>query len=204
MILDGLRTWLGNRGNACKEWWGGLRKVWTDLHYIERYVGVGLFLLKTLVPTELIWLFIWNWKEKRKWLPDVYVVVVTVLLGILLACFPNVGIAIYFLASIIVYLLNVVVLDHKVFGAPRSPERSLILFILNIAQVVLIFAIFYNSLGVSKPPLVEALLVFGTINFPPEAPSMAAFQVAIDFMLLAVFLAHFVGGLGEGNDDKRS
>jgi hypothetical protein len=128
----------------------------------------------------------------------------------------GVGIAIYFLVSIIVYLLNVVLLDHKVFGEVRSPERSLILFILNVAQVVLIFAIFYRSklpdLG-ALDALVVALLVFGTVTLPNEAVAepIAAIQVAADFMLLAVFLAHFVGGLGRGdalkgkdNEDKRS
>ncbi len=45
--------------------------------------------------------------------------------------------------------------------------------------------------------LVETLLVFGTVGYPKEARAIAGFQIAIDFMLLAVFLAHFVGRLGE-------
>jgi hypothetical protein len=173
------------------------------LYGIEKPVGAVLFVLKTFIPTEAIRLFVWDWRDKWKSFPDWYVFGVTVPLGIL-AWSPSwrywplclsVLIASYLLFSIIVYLLNVVLLDHKVFGGVRSPERSLILFMLNVAQVVLIFAIFYRSSEVSDP-LVEALLVLGTINFPPEAKPMAAFQVAIDFLLLAVFLAHFVGGLG--------
>jgi hypothetical protein len=172
--------------------------------HIEKPVGVGLFVLKTFTLTEFIRLFVWNWKDKLLSFPDWCVFGVTVALAILFWTTPpgSVLIASYLLFSIIVYLLNVVLLDHKVFGAPRSPERSLILFILNVAQVVLIFAIFYSPFVVSRPPLVEALLVFGTINFPTEAPYLAAFQVAADFMLLAVFLAHIVGRVGR--DDTKS
>jgi len=209
-----LRTWRDNRRKAGEEWWRNLLKIWpaSNLHGIEKPVGVVLFVLKTLTLTELIALLAWNWKGKRKWLPDVYVGIVIVVLGFLLARFPSVVIASYFLASIMVYLLNVVLLDYKVFGDPdhsgwasavRSPERSLILFILNVAQVVLIFAIFYRwklpSLEACDA-LVDAFLVFGTVSLPEKigegAKGMAAFQVATDFMLLAVFLAHFVGGLG--------
>jgi hypothetical protein len=66
-------------------------------------------------------------------------------------------------------------------------------------RVRLIFAIFYRLQlrgSGAGDALVAALLVFGTVGFPEDAKPIAGFQVAIDFMLLAVFLAHFVGGLG--------
>ena len=74
-------------------------------------------------------------------------------------------------------------------------------FMLNVLHVVLIFAIFYRLWvpGLKYgDALVDALLVFGTVSLPQEqkARSVGAIQVATDFMLLAVFLAHFVGGLG--------
>jgi hypothetical protein len=47
MAFEGWRTWWDNRQKAGKEWREGLGKIWTDLQYIERYVGVGLFLMKT-------------------------------------------------------------------------------------------------------------------------------------------------------------
>jgi hypothetical protein len=102
------------------------------------------------------------------------------------------------LASIIIILLNVLFLT-KLFGPVASPERTLILFMFNVIQVVLIFAIFYRLQlrgSGAGDALVAALLVFGTVGFPEDAKPIAGFQVAIDFMLLAVFLAHFVGGLG--------
>src|SRR5215471_5596906 len=203
----------------CTEWWGDLRKIWKadELQGIERPVDVILFVLKTLTLTELIQLLGWNWKDKLTSFPDWYVFGVTVFLGILLRWSPSwsfwprclsVVIAIYFLGSVMVYLLNVVLLDHKVFGDPRSPERSLILFILNVAQVVLIFAILYSSwlpnLG-SGEALVDAVLVFGTVSLQKGVePKLAAIQVAIDVMLLAVFLAHFVGGVGRDPKESQS
>jgi hypothetical protein len=208
MAFEGWRTWWDSRRKVGKVWREGLQKIRADLDGIEKPVGVWLFRLKSLILTELIQLVVWNWKDEPKWqerLPVVYVVAVTVLLVILLAWFPSAWIAAYFLGSIIVYLLNVVLLDHKVFGAPRSPERSLILFIINIAQVVLIFAIFYRwkipNLG-APDALIDAVLIFGTVSLPDqinmEARSIAAIQVATDFILLAVFLAHIVGGIGRG------
>jgi hypothetical protein len=73
----------------------------------------------------------------------------------------------------------------------------------NVAQVVLIFAIFYRT---ERPgleasdALVTALLVFGTVGYDELAKHLAGFQIAIDFLLLAVFLAHFVGGLGSSRN----
>jgi hypothetical protein len=106
----------------------------------------------------------------------------------------------YLLASTIVVLLNVLFLSKLSFiGPPASNERTLLLFMFNVAQVVVIFAIFYRL----KLPflsacdaLLKALLVFGTISYPREAEGIAGVQIVIDLVLLAVFLAFFVGRLG--------
>jgi hypothetical protein len=211
MAFDDLQKWWDNRRQGCKEWRDRLRKIRDapNLHGIEKPVGVALFVLNTLAPTELIRLFVWNWNEKRKSFPDLYVVAVTVLLGFLLRWSPSWPvlsrwIAGYLLASVIVYLLHVVLLT-KVFGPVRSVARSLILLIFNVTQVVLIFAIFYRSMGIDDA-LVDAVLVFGTVSLPDEvarkARSVAAIQVATDIMLLAVFLGHFIGGLGRGEEER--
>jgi predicted branched-subunit amino acid permease len=65
--------------------------------------------------------------------------------------------------------------------------------------VVLSFAIFYRLQLPHLPApdaLFKTLLVFGTIGYPLGAEVIVALQIAIDFLLLAVFLAVFVGGLG--------
>jgi hypothetical protein len=186
------------------EWRNGWRKIkeTKELHGIEKPVARMIYILKIFTPLQLLLVIFGPRVRSTPGSTDVYVVAVTVVLFLLLWLadyWPSVSfwLASYFLASVIVYLLNVVLLT-KVFGPVLSPERSLILLMLNVTQVVLIFAIFYSSLGISNP-LSEALLVFGTINFPPKARSLAAFQISIDFLLLAVFLAHFIGGLGRGD-----
>ena len=92
----------------------------------------------------------------------------------------------------------------KLLGPPASDERSLLLFFLNVIQVVLSFAIFYRcklSISVGKA-LFKTLLVFGTIGSVDGAETIVGFQIATDFLLLAVFLAFFVGNLGRGRSDK--
>src|SRR6516162_434880 len=82
-----------------------------------------------------------------------------------------------------------------------SNERTLLLFLLNIVQVVLAFAILYRltlpNLNLNPwKALFKSLLVFGTIGYPEGAELIVGIQIATDFVLLAVFLAFFVGRLG--------
>ena len=49
----------------------------------------------------------------------------------------------YFLASTVVVLLHVVLLS-KVFGDVKSVERSLILFMCNVVQLIFTFSIWYE------------------------------------------------------------
>jgi hypothetical protein len=105
----------------------------------------------------------------------------------------------YLLATNIIILLNVLFLTKLSFIGPvASEERSLLLFFLNLFQVVLTFAIFYRcKLSVSVgEALFKTLLVFGTIGYPQGAETIVGSQIAVDFVLLAVFLAFFVGKLG--------
>ena len=103
----------------------------------------------------------------------------------------------YFLSATIIILLNVTFLT-KLFGPVVSNERTLLLFGFNVAQAILTFAIWYRfvlDLGAGRA-LFEALLVFGTIGYPEGADTIVSIQIATDFMLVAVFLAVFVGNLG--------
>ena len=109
------------------------------------------------------------------------------------------------LATNIIILLNVLFLTKLSFiGPPASDERSLLLFFLNVIQAVLTFAILYHcklSISVGQA-LFKTLLVFGTIGYPVGAEKIVGFQIATDFLLLAVFLAFFVGNLGRGGIGK--
>jgi hypothetical protein len=120
------------------------------------------------------------------------------------------------LGSTIIVLFNVLFLTKLSFiGAVASYERTLLLFLVNIVQAVLAFAILYQltlpNLTACKA-LFESLRVFGTVGHPERAEPIVGVQIATDFVLLAVFLAFFVGRLGKldkrqsenGNDRTES
>jgi hypothetical protein len=104
-------------------------------------------------------------------------------------------------------MLHVVFLS-KVFGDIESAERSLILFICNVAQLIFTFAIWYElkAAQTKGASLFNALLVFATVGYPLEAPAVVVgTQIATDFLLLAIFLAQIVGRVGyRQNDDANS
>jgi hypothetical protein len=92
--------------------------------------------------------------------------------------------------------LSVVFLS-KVFGPVFSAERSLILFICNVMQIVLMFSIWYEveANQTKWEALFSALLVLGTLGY--KGPKvLVGFQIATNFLLLAVYLAHLVGRVG--------
>ena len=113
-----------------------------------------------------------------------------------MSCF----VACYLLASTAVVLFNVLFLTKLSFIGPvASYERTLLLFLVNIVQVVLAFAILYRLTLPNLNPwkaLFKSLLVFGTIGYPERAEPIVGIQIATDFVLLAVFLAFVVGRLG--------
>ena len=97
----------------------------------------------------------------------------------------------YFSASTVIVLLNVVLL-HRVFGEIPKPERSLLLFICNVAQIILMFAAWYQLLGCysQSDALLKSILAFATIGYAEDMPKVAMLQIATDFVLLAIFLSH--------------
>jgi hypothetical protein len=104
----------------------------------------------------------------------------------------------YFTVSAMTVLLGVVFL-RRVFGDPESFERSLILFMLNVVQIVLMYGTWYG-LGEYKDEggLIHSVLTFATISHAEKMPNLAMLQIANNFMLLAIFLAYLVGKLGSG------
>src|SRR5262249_32332238 len=112
-------------------------------------------------------------------------------------------IAMYVLFELYVVLFQITFLSKFEFVAkPKSVERSLLLFIINVAEVVIAFAIFYRvvyGLRVGKA-IENAILVFGTIGFRKDeivdTSSIVSVQIVLDFLLLAVFLATLVGRVG--------
>jgi hypothetical protein len=181
-----------------REWGHGFTAIAARTYGIERAVGWLLYSLTLLSPTQ--WLYIGFGREMDRsvntWI-DLYVVVAFVI-SVLSFLFPSLTtglLSTYFSGVTLVAVLNIVLLQ-RVFGAIVSPERSLLLFICNIAQIVLMFATWY-FLGGEKAPLLRSVLTFATIGYSETMPRTTIAQIAIDFVLLAVYLSHLVGRVGK-------
>ena len=188
------------------EWWSDLGKIFMtpEVRGIERTFDLIICALKIATLSQIIQFFWGRRDQGPTHFVDMYVLVATILLGGLLwvsdvVPWLSAVVAGYILVSTIIVLLNVLFLSKLSFIGPvASNERTLLLFMLNVAQVVLAFAIFYRlTLHIpARHALFEAVGVFGTISYPKGANAIVGLQIVIDFMLLAVFLAFFVGRLG--------
>ena len=177
-----------------REWRDGLTKITRETAGIEWAVGIGLYVLTLTSPTQ--WLHIGYDLSKKSSLIDGYVFI-TLLISAVIFAFPTVSLAIvstYFAASTVIVLLNTVLL-RRVFGQIPSPERSLLLFICNVTQIVFMFATWYHICG-EEHPLLRSVLVFATIGHSDKARGVTMLQVATDFVLLAIFLSYLVGHFG--------
>jgi len=173
--------------------------LWKSLHGVEVAVAVGLY---------LIWpLFISFWLDRlfryrpllRSLVIELYVLVC---LGITITAWfvPSTYAALlcsYFTLSSVVALLDVVFLS-KALGGVESTERSLILFLFNLAQMVFMFSIWYQLEAHfdKDEALYNAVLVLGTLGYPPGAKTVVEWQIVTDLLLFAIFLAHLVGRVG--------
>jgi hypothetical protein len=188
------------------EWCGDLKKIYVtpEVRGIERVFDLTIFALMIVTLSQIIQFFWGRRGQGPSYFVDVYVLAAIIVLGCLLWVSDGVpwvsaGVAGYLLGSTIIVLFNVLFLTKLSFIGPvASNERTLLLFILNVAQVVLAFAIFYRlKLHIpASDALFNTLLVFGTVGYPLEAEAIVGLQIAIDFLLLALFLAFFVGRLG--------
>jgi hypothetical protein len=180
-----------------QNWADGFATIAARTRGIERVFDLVLYALSLFAPTQ--WLHIGFGKEKpssaNKW-TEAYVVL-ALALSILCFLFPsrNIGwVSTYFSAVTLIAILNIVFLQ-RLFGPAVSAERSLLLFMCNVAQIVLMFATWYSVFEVENPLLIS-VLTFATINHSVKTPNIAMTQIAIDFVLLAVYLSHLVGRVG--------
>ena len=145
--------------------------------------------------------------EQRRWRDraiEIYVVVEWLVL-LLILWVPNhvpnylVAISGLILFEILLNLSNIIFVGKldRIYPPTISVERSLLLFGINVLQVIMIFAIFYRAkLGLPpKEAAVTSTLVFGTVGYPEKGDYVVAAQIISDFALLAIFLSAFVGNL---------
>jgi hypothetical protein len=177
-------------------WQYDLTKIVDETDGIVRVVGMVLHLLTLASPPQWAYIGFGTLARPRYWLTDLYVVGVLLLsIGIYLA--PSVCLAwfsTYFSASTVIVLLHIVLL-RRVFGTAPSPERSLLLFMCNVAQIVIMFGAWY-TLGNEPEPLLTSVLTFATIGYAKTMPHVAMAQIATNFVLLAIYLAHLVDQIG--------
>lgn len=138
---------------------------------------------------------------------DAYCFAQLVVLSLLLVgqCGPIVDsvIAGYILFEIYLSLLNIVFIGkfREINAPPASVERSILLLLLNIVQIILAFGILYRDwLGLSRlDGIFKAILVLGTIGYPDAPGSLVlivVLQVFLDVLLFVLVLSSFVGQLG--------
>jgi hypothetical protein len=176
-------------------WRSGLAKIANETEGIVRVVGVILYVLKLASPTE--WAYIGFGTEDRPlhWFTELSVFVVLVASFLIYYLAPDLAwLSTYFSATSVIVLLNVVLLQ-RTFEPIKSPERSLLLFICNVAQIVFMFATWYQCHYSKTDALFKSVLTFATIGYAECMPLVAMAQIAINFLLLAVFLGFVIGQL---------
>jgi hypothetical protein len=183
-------------------WRSGLAKIANETEGIVRVVGVILYVLKLASPTE--WAYIGFGTEDRSlsWFTDLSVFVVLVASVLIYYLAPDLAwLSTYFSATSVIVLLNVVLLQ-RTFGPIKSAERSLLLFMCNVVQIVFMFATWYR-LGKQPDPLLRSVLTFATIGYADKMPSWVVIaQIATDFLLLAIFLGFVIGQFGAKDGGK--
>jgi hypothetical protein len=180
-----------------EEWRNNLKKVWAGTSGIVRVVGIALYCLTLLSLSEWIVICLWRRDTARSTFIDAYVVLALILSVAIFALGPSFWLAVlssYLSGSTVLVLLKIVLLS-AVLGNIGSPERSLLLFICNVTQIVYMFATWYDF-GGQKDPLLTSVLTFATIAHAVDMPKLAMIQIATDFVLLAIFLSHLIGRVG--------
>lgn len=183
-----------------------------DVNGIERLFVSSILLLR--VASSSYWLrdCLPSARGDRRWVRDnaidLYCVAQALVLLVLLAAWAQslfaVLIAAYILFDLFLVLANVIFVGKfpELQAQPASVERSIILLLLNLIDVVLAFAIFYRyTLGLGTSSAVfQAALVLGTIGYPPglqgNAQLLVVCQVGFDLILTVLLLSSFVGQLG--------
>lgn len=169
-----------------------------------RWVGVPLYVLNLLLSliTQLAYIGFGTKKHPLSWFTDLCVFVVLIASVLIYYLAPNLAwLSTIFSVSTVIAMLNIVLLQ-RVFGPVSSPERSLLLFMCNVGQIVFMFGTWYQCRYSDTEALRKSILTFATINYADKMPRVAMVQVATDFVLVAIFLSQLIGQLGPKNGGK--
>jgi hypothetical protein len=177
---------------------GGIERLVASVLYVLSYVQLSYWLSHNPIV---------NWLSDRVWSKapnrtiELYVIVCVVITVTNWSHGPRLWLSVvcgYFTVSTIITSLQVLFLG-KIFGDVESPERSLILFFCNVAQIVFMFAAWYELIGAHSKDdaLFYSMLVLVTAGYPSNAQLIVELQITCDLVLIAVFLAHILGKLGK-------
>jgi len=187
--------------DGVQKWPRELSRIWQSSTGIEAVVGAALYLIWPLLLSFHIQRVLSRSFGCRSSVTiEVYVIAclaITISFWYAMPAFWPAIICSYISLSTVTVLLHVVFLS-KLLGGVQSVERSLILFICNVTQVVFMFSIWYEfETGLPRDTaLVSSLMVLGTLGYPTNVNVVVGIQIATDLLLFMVFLAHLVGRVG--------
>jgi len=186
-------------------WRDDIEKIRTQLHGIEWVVATVLYVLQYALVSTWVSRWLLRWFDPARTVEGYVVASVGItfanwLFGpwFWLSVFCS-----YFAVGTIIVLLHVVFVS-KVVGDIQSPERSLLLFICNLVQIVFTFASWYHFVGYTKDDaLLYSMLVLSTAGYPKNARAIVELQITSDLLLIALFLAHILGKVGRTEPPRR-
>ena len=188
-----------------------VRILWRDPRAkgLERLFDTGLLLLRLLSISYHLKRFLKGPRQHlRSGVIDSYCVFELVVLVVLLAADygPTAErvISAYVLFEIYLNLFNIIFIGKfpAINAPPASIERSILLLFLNVLQVALAFAVFYEHAFrlAAVDAFFNAVLVLGTIGYPTEATGwcglLVSLQIFMDLVLLVLLLSSFAGQVG--------
>lgn len=193
---------------------GHLRTLWSadsEIHGLELLWDTALLILRFASASYWLRSRLPSSNDPRRFVRnnaiDAYCVFqFFVLLMLLPTCFGRAVDSVivgYVLFEIYLNVLNIVFIGkiRAVNAPPASVERSILLLLLNVLEVLFAFAVLYRDwLQLSTvDAFFKATLVLGTIGYP-EAPGrwvlLIALQVLLDLVLVVLLLSSFAGQVG--------
>jgi hypothetical protein len=190
---------------------GKLKKLWRQeppVRGLELLVDCLLLVLRSVSISY--WIRApFERKSNVRWrnnLIDLYCICQLLLLAALLIWSDhfilNTCLSIYVLFEIYLTVFNIVFLRKfpDINYPPPSPERVILLMLLNVVQVLSAYAVMYRAWSFTpitwRHAVSEAVQVLGTISVPPQRAILADSQILLDLLLLVIFLANFVSQVG--------
>jgi hypothetical protein len=205
-FLRGFRDWCSRRAHCQRErqeWRKNRVKINSNTEGIVWVIGRCLHRLMWFTPPQLAFTLLPE--DRRDCFTECYVVGVLIASVLIYYLVPGFWLALlstYFSASTLIAMLHIVLLQ-RAFPPIKSAERSLVLFMFNVAQIVVMFATWYHLGGVPNP-LEISVLTFATLDYAktPVAMPVAMAQIATDFVLYAIFLGFLLDRFGAKNGGK--